>query len=117
MTCDASDWRTGAVLSWGETWETACPVAFESWQLKPAEKNYPTHEKELLAIVQALRKWRSDLLGSPIYIYTDHKTLQNFDTQRELSRRQLRWQEYLSQYEISVVYIRGEDNCVADALS
>jgi len=47
----------------------------------------------------------------------DHKTLENFDTQKDLSRRQLRWQEFLSQYEINMVYIPGPDNTVVDALS
>jgi len=51
VTCDASDWRSGATLSFGQTWETARPVAFDSMQLKDAEKNYPVHEKELLAII------------------------------------------------------------------
>jgi hypothetical protein len=86
-------------------------------QLKAAEKNYLIHEKELLAIIRVLKKWRTDLLGSPIYVYTDHKTLENFDTQKDLSRRQLRWQEFLSQYEINMIYIPGPDNTVADALS
>ena len=89
LTCDASDWRTGATLSFGSMWETARPVAFDSAQLLSAEKSYPVHEKELLAIVRALKKWRSDLIGSPIYVYTDHKTLINFDIQCDLSRRQL----------------------------
>jgi hypothetical protein len=117
VTCDASDHSTGAVLSWGETWELARPVAFDSIQLKGAELNYPVHEKELLAVMRALRKWRSDLLGSHFYVYTDHRTLTNFDTQKDLSRRQARWQEYLSQFDLTFVYIRGEDNTVADALS
>jgi hypothetical protein len=82
--CDASDWRTGATLSVGETWEDACPVAFDSMQLKRAELNYPVHEKELLAIIHALHKWRSDLLGRPLHMYTDHWTLENFNSQREL---------------------------------
>jgi hypothetical protein len=86
-------------------------------QLKAAKRNYPIHEKELLVIVRALKKWRSDLLGSPIYVYTDHKTLENFDTQKDLSRHQLRWQEFFSQYEINMIYIPGPDNTVADALS
>lgn len=50
-------------------------------------------------------------------MYTDHRTLENFETQRDLSRRQLHWQELLSQFEMNIVYIKGEDNCVADALS
>jgi RNase H-like domain found in reverse transcriptase len=41
-------------------------------QLKGAEKNYPVHEKELLAIIRALKKWRSNLLGTHFYVYTDH---------------------------------------------
>lgn len=117
VTCDASDWRIGATLSFGPTWETARPVAFDSMQLKAAEKNYPVHEKELLAIIRALKKWRSDLLGSHFIVYTDHRTLENFDTQKDLSRRQLRWQEFMSQYDMTITYIRGEDNTVADALS
>ena len=64
LSCDASDWQTGATLSFGHTWETVYPVAYESAQLSGAEKNYPIHEKELLAIIWALKKWRSDLLGS-----------------------------------------------------
>jgi hypothetical protein len=117
VTCDASNWRTGATLSVGTSWELARPVAFNSMQLKGAEKNYPVHEKELLAIIRALKKWRSNLLGIPIYVYTDHRTLQNFDTQQDLSRRQLRWQEFMSQYDMTITYIAGEDNSIADALS
>jgi hypothetical protein len=117
VTCDASDWRTGAVLSYGLTWESARPVAFNSMALKAAQLNYPVHEKEMLVIIRALQKWRSDLLGVPITIYTDHCTLENFDQQKDLSRRQARWQEFLSQYGHIITYIPGELNCVADALS
>ena len=45
VTTNASDHHTGAVLSFGKTWETACPVAYDSYQLNDTEKNYPTHEK------------------------------------------------------------------------
>jgi hypothetical protein len=117
VTCDASDWRTGAVLSYGLTWESARPVAFDSMALKEAQLNYPVHEKELLAIIHALQKWRADLLGAPITIYTDHRTLENFDHQKDLLRCQARWQEFLAQYDYNIVYIPGEANCVVDALS
>jgi len=86
-------------------------------QLKGPEKNYPVHKKELLAIIRSLKKWRADLLGIPIVVYTDHRTLENFDMQHDLSCRQLRWQEFMSQYDMTIVYIPGEDNSVADALS
>ena len=117
LTTDASDRATGAVLSFGPTWETARPVAFDSKGLKDAELNYPTHEKELLAILRGIRKWKVDLLGSPFLVYTDHKTLLNFHTQKDMSRRQARWMEELSIYDCKFVYVKGSDNTVADALS
>jgi hypothetical protein len=117
VTTDASDHCTGAVLSFGPTWESARPVAFDSSTLKEAELNYPVHEKELLAIVRAIKKWKYDLLGTPFFVYTDHKTLLNFATQKDLSRRQARWMEELSAYECKFVYVKGEDNTMADALS
>jgi hypothetical protein len=85
VTCDASDWHTGATLSVGTSWELARPVAFDSMQLKGPEKNYPVHEKELLSIICALKKWRSDLLGIPITVYTNHRTLENFNTRRDVN--------------------------------
>jgi hypothetical protein len=86
-------------------------------QLKRTEKNYPVHEKELLVVIHTLKKWRSDLLGILINVYTNHRMLQNFDTQWDLSQRQLCWQKYMSQYDMTIVYIPGEDNMVADTLS
>ena len=117
VTTDASERRTGAVLSFGETWETARPVAYDSYQLNSAEKNYPVHEKELLAIVKALKKWRTSLLGTHFQIFTDHRTLEYFQSQKEMSRRQMRWSMYLADFDYEITYIRGEDNTVADALS
>lgn len=117
VSCDASDFCTGAVLSFGETVETARPVAFESQPLRAAELNYPVHEKELLAIVRALKKWRVDLIGVPFQVFTDHRTLENFDKQKNLSRRQARWQEQLAQYNFTITYIEGERNSPADTMS
>lgn len=117
VTTDASDLGTGAVLSFGPTWETARPVAFDSKQLNDAERNYPTHDKEMLGIVRALRKWRTDLLGATFEVYTDHKTLEYFNKQRDMSKKQLRWAEFLADYDFTINYVRGENNTVADALS
>jgi hypothetical protein len=117
LTTDASDLRSGAVLAFGTSWETARPVAFDSMTFKGAELNYPVHEKELLAIIRALKKWRADLIGVPFTIYTDHKTLENFMHQKDLSRRQARWMEFMSQYDGKIVYVKGNENSVADALS
>ena len=55
VTCDASQRRTGAILSFGPTWETAIPVAFESRQLHGTELHYPVHEQGMLSIIHALK--------------------------------------------------------------
>jgi hypothetical protein len=85
--------------------------------LDSAQRNYPTHELELLAIVRALKKFRSDLLGTHFTICTDHRTLESFLHQKDLSRRQARWQEFLADCTFNIRYIRGTENTVADALS
>jgi RNase H-like domain found in reverse transcriptase len=79
VTTDASNKSSGAVLSFGKTWKSACPVAFESRTFKGAQLHYPVHKKKMLSIIRALDKWRADLLGVPFLVYTDHKTLENFD--------------------------------------
>ena len=117
MTTDASDTGSGALLAFGPTYETARPVAYDSRAFKGAELNYLVHEKELLAIIQALAKWRTDLLGYTFQVWTDHKTLEHFNEQKDLSRRQARWMEFLSQYDATIHYLPGEKNCAADALS
>ena len=80
LTTDTSNRHIGAVLSFGKTWESACPVAYDSYQLNAAEKNYSTHELELLAIIKALKKWCTSLLGTHFEIYTDHQTLEFFQS-------------------------------------
>ena len=117
VTTDASDKRSGTILSFGTTWETVRPVAFDSMTFKGAKLNYPVHEKELLAVIHALKKWQVDLLSSSFFIYTDHKTLENFVTQKDLSHWQAHWMEFMSQFDAKIIYIKGEDNMVADALS
>ena len=66
-------------------------VAYASRQLKSHEKNYPTHDLEFAAIVFAVKIWRHDLYKEKCFIYTDHKSLKYFPSQRELNLRQCRW--------------------------
>ena len=66
-------------------------VAYASRQLKPHEKNYPTHDLELAATVFALKIWRHYLYGEKCFIYIDHKSLKYLPSQRELNFRQRRW--------------------------
>jgi hypothetical protein len=117
ITCDASKHHTRAVLSFGPSWEMARPCTFKSRALKEAELHYLVHKQEMLAIIRALQKWQVDLLGLQVFIYTNHKMLENFKVQKELSRCQVRWMEYMSQYEYLIKYINGERNMMVDALS
>ncbi|GAA5974652.1 hypothetical protein JCM11641_007040 [Rhodosporidiobolus odoratus] len=114
---DASKVGLGAVLLQGADWRTAYPCSYYSPQFIPAERNYPTHEQELLAVVAALKAWRIELLGEHSTLLTDHDTLRHFRAQPDLSKRQARWSESLADYDYETVYIPGEKNGVADGLS
>ncbi|KAL1919204.1 uncharacterized protein VTP21DRAFT_2586 [Calcarisporiella thermophila] len=85
--------------------------------MSPAERNYTTHEKELLAIVEALREWRVYLHGKHFKIYTDHAPLRYLNTQPTLTGRQARWMQTLESYDYEIIYQPGKSNVVADALS
>ena len=117
VSTDTSDVCSGVVLFFRETWESAKLVAFNSMTFKGAELNYPVHKKELLAIICALKKWWTDLIGVRFTVFTNHKTLENSHVQQDLSHQQARWMEFLSQYDGKIVYIKGKDNCIADTLS
>ena len=92
-------------------------VAYASRQLKPYEKNYPTHDLELPAIVFALKFWRHYLYGEKCFIYTNHKSLKYFPSQRELNLRQRRWMKLIKDYDCMIDYHPGKANVVADALN
>ena len=92
-------------------------MAYHSQQFIPAKINYPTHEQELLAIVDTLAVWRNELMGLPFVVPSDHLSLRAFMMQKNLSRRQARWTEALADYEYTIVYIPGERNTIADAMS
>lgn len=113
---DASDFAIGAVLS-QEFGEGLQPVAFFSRMLKSAEVNYPVHEKEMLAVVLALKEWRCFLQTAPFKVFTDNKSLEFWKSQRDLSRRQTRWSEFLQTFDCDIEHVPGKFNAVADALS
>ena len=92
-------------------------IAYASRQLKIHEKNYPTHDLELAAVVFALKIWRHYLYGARCQIYTDHKSLKYIFTQKELNMRQRRWLELVKDYDCEILYHLGKANRVADALS
>ncbi|KAJ9561114.1 hypothetical protein OSB04_006274 [Centaurea solstitialis] len=110
--CDTSNLGLGCVLM-----QKGKVIAYASRQLKDHEKNYPTHDLELAAVVFALKLWRHYLYGAKCQVYSDHKSLQYLFHQKELNMRQRRWMELLSDYDCEILYHPGKANVVADALS
>jgi ribonuclease HI len=92
-------------------------VAYASRQLKEHEKNYPTHDLELVAVVHALKIWRHYFYGEKYEIHTDHQSLKYIFTQRDLNMRQRRWLEVLKDYDSQMFYHLAKANVAADALS
>ena len=113
---DASDYAVGASLGQTDDKENRRPCLFFSLSLNPPERKYPVHERELLAIVLALRTWRHFLLGSEFKVVcnTDHKPLQAFMEQPNLCPRQVRWQTFLSEYDFRIACVPGKTNDFAD---
>ncbi|KAA0051719.1 pol protein [Cucumis melo var. makuwa] len=109
---DASKKGLGCVLM-----QQGKVVAYASRQLKSHEQNYPTHDLELAAVVFALKIWRHYLYDEKIQIFTDHKSLKYFFTQKELNMRQRRWLELVKDYDCEILYHPGKENVVADALN
>ena len=99
---DSSDFATGAVLSQESVidgkWH---PVAFLPKSLSEVERNYEIHDKEMLAIIQAMEEWRHFLEGSKLgfEVWTDHKNLEYFRTAKKLNRRQARWSLFLTHFD------------------
>ena len=86
-------------------------------QLKEYEQRYPTHDLELATVVFALKVWRHYLYGEKCEIYTDHKSLKYFFTQKDLNMRQRWWMELVKDYDCDILYNLGKANVVVDALS
>jgi hypothetical protein len=103
---DASETGFGAVLQ-QKSEDGTRPVAYMSRKLNAAEQNYTVHERELLAVVDSLRDWRPYLLGHKFVVKTDHRPLQNLQTQPQLSRRQARWVLFLQEYDFEWEYVFG----------
>jgi len=83
LECDASGEGIGAVLMQG-----GHPITFESWKLLPHERLYSIYDKEMLAIMYALAKYRHYLVGNRFRVRTDHNSLKFFLEQKKLQERQ-----------------------------
>ena len=108
---DASTRQLGAVITQNER-----PLAFFSRKLSKPQQKYSVTELELLSIIECLKEFKGMLWGQKLRVFTDHKNL----IQSALGytcNRVYRWRLILEEYDPEILYIKGENNIVADAIS
>ncbi|GFU15955.1 retrovirus-related Pol polyprotein from transposon 297 [Trichonephila clavipes] len=109
---DASGVRIGAVLQQNQK-----PIAFASRTLNKAERNYTVNERECLAVLWALNKFKAYFGPLPVKVITDHAALTKLTNGKNLSSRMIRWALKLSEVNIEWDHRPGVQNVVADLLT
>jgi hypothetical protein len=112
LECDASGEGIGAVLMQG-----GHPIVFERRKLREPERLYSIYDKEMLAIMHALTKFKQYLVGNRFVVKTYHNSLKYFLEQKDLSERQHKWVTKVQAFDFDIEYVKGKKNVVADALS
>ena len=92
-------------------------VSYKSRKLKEHEKNYATHDIELTAIVHDLKMWRHYLTGRIFELRTNHCGLKYLIDQLTLNARQVRWLDFLCEFDFEIKHIKGKENTLVYALS
>lgn len=116
--CDASGYGIAATLTQVLEDGEEHPIAYSSRSLNSAERNYSATEREALAVVFGVERFRPYLEGGPPFkVITDHSSLKWFFNLTNPTGRLARWGCRLSPYQFDIVHRKGKDNIVPDALS
>jgi hypothetical protein len=110
--CDASGNGIDVILM-----QEGRPIVFERRPIKGKNLHKPIYEKEMLAILHALKKWHPYLMGRHFKVKTNHDSLKYFLEQRLSSEEQQKWVTKMLGYDFEIIYKKGKQNVVADALS
>jgi len=114
---DASPTGMGPWIGQEPTRDAARTTAFHTRKLTPSQNNYPTHQQETLAIVEAMEAFAPHLLHRQFTVVTDHDSLTKLMKQKNLAGRQQRWLMHISRFDFKIEYQPGAKNFVADHLS
>jgi hypothetical protein len=109
---DASNFAMGGVLM-----QDGRLVAFESKKLNETERRWPTHDKEMWAVIHYFKSWGHYIGSKDVVVWTDNVTLKYFVIQPKLSSKQVRWQDTLALFNVDIQHKLGKENVMPDALS
>ncbi|KAL4353224.1 hypothetical protein GQ457_06G017500 [Hibiscus cannabinus] len=116
LMCDASDYAVGAVLGQRKG-KIFHPIYYASKTLNDAQVNYTTTEKEMLAVIFAIDKFRSYPIGTKVTVHTDHSAIKYLLSKKDAKPRLIRWILLLQEFDIEIIDRKGTENQVADHLS
>jgi hypothetical protein len=113
---DAKSVMLGVILAQPREWNMEHPICFANRKLSQVERNYTTNEREGLAMIYALQKFRHYLLGSHFKFFTDHSALKYLVNKHVLEGRICRWLLLFQEFSFKVIVKPGRHNVGLDHL-